>query len=876
MTIVHTGSDTRTAHGFDLRRHGDAPAVVLAERVVSHQELDDLVRDRARLLGDTRRLVLIEAANALEPLVTYLAALAGGHPALLVPPRAGAGADQWQRLLRSYDPDVLLLRDGGEWLLEEQRTGTRHELHPDLALLLGTSGSTGTPKLVRLSHDNLHSNAAAIASYLDLGPSSRAATTLPLQYCYGLSVVNSHLLAGGSLWLTDSSVVDPGFWDAFARNGATTFAGVPYTFDLLERSGHDWASVPSLRQVTQAGGALPAGRVRALARTGRRHGFDFFVMYGQTEATARMAYLPAHLAEERAGTIGVPVEGGELRIERVDCSGGADGELVYSGPNVMLGYAESPADLALGRTVHELRTGDLAVQHDDGLYEITGRCNRLAKLFGTRLDLDLVEQLLGENGIEARAVATDLLVAFVRSEHQVRRTRQLLQRHHCLPPHAVDVRVLPELPVTGSGKPDYGRLRELALAAAGERPGDDVAGILATVLGRAVTQDDSFAGLGGDSLSYVEVSVRLERLIGDLPTDWPQLSVRELTALNRRPRRHLALLETPVLLRAVAIVLIVGSHTELFDFMGGAHVLLGLVGYNIARFALSAPSRRERVARLASTVRDVLVPTVVWVGGVALLTGKYDWSTAVMLNEWLGSDHWNDQWQFWFLDVVVWGTVGVILLLAVPGLDRLERRHRFAVPLLLLAGTLCLRWALTGDRASSMELYQLGTAAWCLALGWLIAAARTFPQRVLVTALVLGSVLGYFGDTHRELVVVTGLLALVWVPTLPVPRMLVRPVSWVAAASFFIYLTHWVVYPPLDADHDFWAAVASVAGGLVAWQAYVWLRQGWGRAARRVAGPVAGRVALARGHAKVAEGAAAHPTSPSGDLRMPGCERTAA
>jgi hypothetical protein len=800
--------------------------VVLGDRVLTHADLDERVHDRVEQLGPIRRLVLIECANELEPLVTYLAALAGGHPALLVPARVGgAGAAQWDRILTGYDPDVLLRHDGDDWALDQVRPGTHHDLHPDLALLLGTSGSTGTPKLVRLSSDNVLSNAAAIASYLGLGRHSRAATTLPLQYCYGLSVVNSHLRAGGSLWLTDRSVVDPGFWDAFGEAGATSFAGVPYTFDLLERSGVAWAAAPSLRQVTQAGGALPADRVRDLGRLGQRHGFDFFVMYGQTEATARMAYLPPHLAVERAGTIGVPIEGGELRLDASTGSGRGDGELVYSGPNVMLGYAEGPDDLALGRTVHQLRTGDLAIQHDDGLYEITGRRNRLAKLFGTRLDLDLVEQLLAENGIEARAVATTRLVAFVPSEHGVRRARLLLERHHCLPPHAVEVRVLPDLPVTASGKPDHGRLQELASDVAVPDQDGDAAAALSTVLGRPVQPNDTFAGLGGDSLSYVEVSVRLERLIGDLPADWPERSVRDLAGLTRHPRRHLALVEVPVLLRAVAIVLIVGSHTELFDLMGGAHVLLGLVGFNVARFALSAPSRRERLARLGSTLRDVLVPTVVWIGAVAVVSGKYDWSTAVMLNQWLGSDEWNDQWQFWFLDIVVWGTVAVSALLAVPALDALQRRRPFGFALSTLAGALVLRIAMTGSQASDMELYQLDTAAWCLALGWLIAACRRPRQRLLASVLVVGCVLGYFDGPARELIVVIGLLTLVWIPTVVVPRVLIRPISWVAAASFFIYLTHWVVYPPLDVAHDFWAAVASIAGGLVTWQVYTLLRK---------------------------------------------------
>lgn len=815
--------------GFDLAQHGDTPALVVGHEEISYLRLQELVDARAATLGRTRRLVLLECANELEPLVTYLACLAGGRPVMLVPARTGSAAhDQWDRLVAAYDPDVLCRRDHPDGV-EEVRTGTRHELHPDLAVLLGTSGSTGTPKLVRLSHDNLLSNAQAIAGYLHLGPGSRAATTLQMQYCYGLSVVNSHLLAGGSLWLTDRSVVDPEFWEGFDRVGATSFAGVPYTFDLLDRAGTDWLARPTLRQVTQAGGALPAERVRALARAATDAGVELFVMYGATEATARMAYLPPHLAVARAGTIGVPIEGGDLRID--------DGELVYTGPNVMLGYAETPADLARGRTVHELRTGDLGVQDDDGLYRVTGRRNRLAKLFGTRLDLDVTERLLAANGIEARAVATERLVVFMTDAHRTRTARELVRRHHCLPAHSVTVRVLTDLPRTANGKPDHATLERLATEAEHPPPATSARDVLALVLQRPVQPHDTFAGLGGDSLSYVEASVRLEQVLGTLPRDWPHRTVAELDASTRRARRHTAFLETPVLLRALAIVLVVGSHTELFDLMGGAHVLLGLVGFNLARFALARRTRGQRVRALGAAVREVAVPSAVWIGAVAVLTGKYDWHTALLANEWLGSDTWDDRWQYWFLAVAVAGTAGLALLVAVPWVDRVERRRPFGFAVAVLVALLALRTALAGGRAEHLEVYLLGTSAWLLALGWVVAAARDVRRRLVATALVIGATVGWFGDTSRELVVITGLLAALWLPGLTVPRVVVRPVSWVAGASLFIYLTHWVVYPPLDADHDFWAAALSVLVGVVAWQAYAPLRRVLVDGTRRIVGP---------------------------------------
>src|SRR5690606_26812802 len=228
------------------------------------------------------------------------------------------------------------------------------------------------------SHENVSSNARSIAAFLDLTPQDCGVTSLPLHYCYGLSVLHSHLVAGASISLTTASVVDPCFRDALVRHGVTNIAGVPHTFDLLDRAGPETIHVPSLRFVTQAGGKLPADSVVRWADRLSGWGAEFFVMYGQTEATARMAYLPPRLASRHPGAIGRPIDGGDFRIDPIEGDDRGDeagvGELVYSGPNVMLGYATTAADLASGRDIDELRTGDLArFDSVDGVYEIVGR-----------------------------------------------------------------------------------------------------------------------------------------------------------------------------------------------------------------------------------------------------------------------------------------------------------------------------------------------------------------------------------------------------------------------------------------------------------------------------------------------------------------------
>jgi acyl-CoA synthetase (AMP-forming)/AMP-acid ligase II len=281
-----------------------------------------------------------------------------------------------------------------------------------------------------------------------------------MQYSYGLSVLNSHLVAAGAVVLSPHSFMRPEFWRDADQERASSFAGVPYMYETLHRLRFDPASHPTLRTFTQAGGALRRELIAHYHARTTQAGARLVVMYGQTEATARISYVPPERLGEKVGSIGVAIPGGQLHLERLDATEGSPAELVYEGDNVMMGYADSPADLGLGDVQHgRLRTGDLGTVDDDGYFTIVGRLKRFTKLFGKRVSLEDVEREL-ESTFPVRAIVTDAgerlgvhlaVDGAVDDADLVAHLAQFLS----VPPSAILIRRVAELPLTATGKKDY-------------------------------------------------------------------------------------------------------------------------------------------------------------------------------------------------------------------------------------------------------------------------------------------------------------------------------------------------------------------------------------------------------------------------------------
>jgi acyl-CoA synthetase (AMP-forming)/AMP-acid ligase II len=450
---------------------------VASGRTLTGEELDAEIFRVAAALGELPPGVLfVRMSVDLTSVVRYLAALDAGRAVALIDP--ALDLDLLAGLVGRFRPATVLpapeaaapegyaLRDG-HWV-RESADGVNP--HHDLAVLLQTNGSTGNPKVVRLSRAAVLSNAHAIADVLDIDADEVAPTSLPLHYSYGLSVLNSHLVRGATVVIEPSGVLGRGFWDAVAEHKATSLAGGPYHYEMMRRLRFDPEKYPSLRTLTQAGGKLRDELIAEFNDKIRAVGGRMFVMYGQTEAAPRMTTVPAERLAEKLGSVGPALPGGRFAIRRDDGSETTHpkitGEVVYRGPNVMMGYAQTEAELAGGDEVGGvLATGDLGYVDEDGFLFITGRLTRIGKVFGNRVSLDDLEHAVRSAAVGIDVVAAvaagDKVVLFAEGADKgicADASSALSERLH-LHTSGFDVRPIDTVPLLASGKTDYRSLQ---------------------------------------------------------------------------------------------------------------------------------------------------------------------------------------------------------------------------------------------------------------------------------------------------------------------------------------------------------------------------------------------------------------------------------
>ena len=373
---------------------------------VTYGDLCDFSHEFAKQLP-SRSLIFILAENRIGSLLGYLGSLSNRIVPLILSAATEEGL--YNDLYEKYQPEYLWLplkkaeEKGMDSIFEAWdyclvKTGNSPALmYEELSLLLPTSGSTGSPKLVRHSYRNIEANADNVRRMFKMDGSEKAMAILPMHYTMGLSVIASHLLAGATLLLSGRSLLDKGFWTMLKE--ATIFTGVPYSYEILTKMRFTRMDLPNLRIITQGGGKLTEAMWNTLAHYAKDNGKQFIATYGQSECTARMAYLPAEMALDKVCSIGIAEPGGQLSINDDNgdetFEGEAQGEMVYRGENVTLGYATCREDLLKGDENNGvMHTGDLARRDADGCYFIVGRLKRFLKIYGLRIGLDEVERMI--------------------------------------------------------------------------------------------------------------------------------------------------------------------------------------------------------------------------------------------------------------------------------------------------------------------------------------------------------------------------------------------------------------------------------------------------------------------------------------------------
>jgi acyl-coenzyme A synthetase/AMP-(fatty) acid ligase len=380
-----------------------------------------------------------------------------------------------QQLLATYQPTYICAPESfsieGTFVDQQygyQLTKVSEDICPlyeDLSHLLPTSGSTGSPKLVRHKYDNIEAAGLNISTFFELKETDCPLMVLPLYYTMGLSMVFSHLRVGATILITGLSMTDPNFWKFLKEEQATSFTGVPYSFQILNLMRFLRMELPHLELLTQGGGKMPTDLNIKFAEYCRDKGKRWIATYGQSECTARMAYLPAKWALDKVGSIGIAVPNGELSL--IDTDGNpittphTEGEMCYCGKNVTMGYARQQSDLVLGDERNGfIRTGDLAYFDEDGCYYIVGRMGRFLKLFGMRVGLDECEQIVQTDcGIECACVGTDekMIVYITNADKQNEVKDTLVQKTHIVAT-SFQIRVINEIPKNEAGKKLYSKL----------------------------------------------------------------------------------------------------------------------------------------------------------------------------------------------------------------------------------------------------------------------------------------------------------------------------------------------------------------------------------------------------------------------------------
>lgn len=820
-----------------LAKWGEKAALNNGNEIITFAQLDRFCDQFASRLPTTKALILIESDNSIDCIIALYGSLKKGHAVLL--------CELGNTLLKNtlcdrYSPELVYAKTSAGWDLIENQHHAPYPLHQDLALLLNTSGSTGEPKCARIAQQSLEANTNSISTYLNISASDRSLLLLPIFYCYGLSILNTHLSRGACTHIQGPSVESCNFITYLKEQKITSFSGVPYTYELLERTGFRQQALPDMQYLAQAGGKLRRELVVLYDQWARGNGGHFYVMYGQAEAASRIAYMPPELLAENPDCIGNAIPGGELLIidgnDRTITESGIEGELAYQGPNVMMGYADSREDLGKAREITLLKTGDLALRTENNLFKITGRMKRICKIYGKRYNLDALEQALQEIDSATVCVSNDeVLFIGTKSRQPALLIAQIVNRFGIAAANIV-TRHYAEIPVLNSGKRDYLTIAADFTTTLAETKVPDKKPLKKQLIKifqqvfpeLTVNEEESFATLGGDSLSYVEISINIERALGNLPEHWESMTIGQLSKLaTTRPKSSIQTIETGIALRAISISAIVLQHNDLS--LGGGGVLLMLIaGRNFARFHLDNFIAGHMRPTFLSILKNILLPYWLILIYFNLQYDPESIAPAVGMSKFLliGNYYYQQDWlpfPTWFIQVLTQVLVCIAVPLSVPPFRKWAGNN---IRLYLFALFLAAILYRLVDGLFLIEMYpnrfadqRTAWEVWVFVMGMIVYHLHSAKEKTLASLALVVLTLFFWTDFWSRMIGLSlGGLLLIWKSHITVPLTIVPAVKVIGSASLFIYMAHLIGV--VDYLEPFGPVVKTVAGmlqGILLW-----------------------------------------------------------
>jgi len=390
----------------NIKKYKNNTALITEQRkIITYNKLNIFVKKFSKNFKK-RSLAFIISNNDLETIVAYLSFIGKNCVVMLIDQKTNE--ETISDLVENYCPEYIFLNQKKtirindyfladkffNYTLLKSKNKKKYKMIDELALLMPTSGSTGSQKYVMLSYENLNFNTKCIINSLKIKKKDITITTLPMSYVYGLSIINTHLVQGSSIVLNTKSVMEKDFWKSIENNNVNNFGGVPYIYQILSKMNLFKFNLKSLKYTTQAGGKLNLDILKNILKNYKKMNVKLFCMYGASEATARMSILDWKFINKKIGSVGKALKGTKFNIEK------KTNEIIFSGKNVFLGYAENISDLNKSYNNNILKTGDIGHLDKDNFLYITGRKDRYVKIYGMRISLEELEDRIFKLGEE--------------------------------------------------------------------------------------------------------------------------------------------------------------------------------------------------------------------------------------------------------------------------------------------------------------------------------------------------------------------------------------------------------------------------------------------------------------------------------------------